>query len=73
MARVLDSEAGPSAVPTMLGTGHLKVAGKRYTVPKDAVLRPQMPMDGPEPAERTFQALQRLADNGVGPHGSTAI
>eukprot|EP00969_Alexandrium_andersonii_P314598 13897376-Alexandrium_andersonii.AAC.1 len=32
-----------------------------------------MPPDGPEPAERAFQALQRLADDGIGPRGSTAI
>eukprot|EP00969_Alexandrium_andersonii_P040595 1779521-Alexandrium_andersonii.AAC.1 len=32
-----------------------------------------MLLDGPEPAEHTFQALQRLADEGIGPRGSTAI
>eukprot|EP00969_Alexandrium_andersonii_P172418 7621766-Alexandrium_andersonii.AAC.1 len=32
-----------------------------------------MPADGPEPAERAFRALQRLAEEGVGPRGSTAV
>eukprot|EP00969_Alexandrium_andersonii_P042706 1873354-Alexandrium_andersonii.AAC.1 len=65
MARVLDGTTGPAAVPKLLVAGHLRVAGKRCTVLKDAVLRPpRVPTDGPEPAERTFQTLQRLAEDG---------
>eukprot|EP00969_Alexandrium_andersonii_P144357 6383718-Alexandrium_andersonii.AAC.1 len=61
----MDSATGPAAIPNLLAAGNLSVSGKRYAVPKDAVARPQaMPSEGPEPAERTFRALQRLAEDG---------
>eukprot|EP00969_Alexandrium_andersonii_P106092 4680287-Alexandrium_andersonii.AAC.1 len=65
MVRVMDSATGPAAIPRLLAAGKIWVAGKRYAVLKDAVARPQaMPSEGPEPAERTFRALQRLAEDG---------
>eukprot|EP00969_Alexandrium_andersonii_P184842 8166687-Alexandrium_andersonii.AAC.1 len=68
MVRVMDSASGPAAIPRLLAAGSLQVAGKRYSVLKDAVARPQaVPTEGPEPAERTFRALQRSAEDGIGP------
>eukprot|EP00969_Alexandrium_andersonii_P360810 15456199-Alexandrium_andersonii.AAC.1 len=36
MVRVADSEPGRRAVPRMLGLGRLNVAGRRYTMLRDA-------------------------------------
>eukprot|EP00969_Alexandrium_andersonii_P192763 8515359-Alexandrium_andersonii.AAC.1 len=69
----MDSATGPAAIPRLLAAGNLWTAGKRCAVLMDAVARPQaMPSEGPEPAERAFRALQRLAEDGVGPRGSIA-
>eukprot|EP00969_Alexandrium_andersonii_P065326 2878199-Alexandrium_andersonii.AAC.1 len=74
MARVIDSAAGLAAVPKLVAAGMLRVAGGRYEVLKDAVVRPQpMPTDGPDPVERTYRALRRMAGDGVGPRGSLTL
>eukprot|EP00969_Alexandrium_andersonii_P073978 3263217-Alexandrium_andersonii.AAC.1 len=70
----MDSASGPAAVPKLLAAASLQVAGKRYDVLKDTVARPQAaPMEGPDPGERTFRALRRMAEDGIGPRGSTAL
>eukprot|EP00969_Alexandrium_andersonii_P000381 16901-Alexandrium_andersonii.AAC.1 len=74
MVRVMDSATGPAAVPRLLAAGGVHVAGRRYDVLKDAVVRPQAaPAEGPDPAERTYRALRRMAEDGIGPRGSLAL